>query len=537
MLFFGGNADARIPHSDLEGDGLVGQGRIGDSTRGASRRERGRQTRLDGNIALRGELDGVVDEVDHDLSDANGIAEDPGGHGGVDRVGQIDMLSRRLHGEQVQRLLDADGEVQGLLLQVHLARLDLRKIEDVVDDGQQRIAADADGVHAVALFAGEGSFQQQARHPDDPVHRRADLVAHRGEELRLGARGSVGFLLGPAQVILSFHPSGDVHQEGDEVLDGPGGVAHGLEVEMKVETPAAPRMADEVRVERGGPLQRAPQAGDRGRIGVGADQQLREGLVGHLGQIEPEQADKTIVDPLETTSGIGDGNKVIGAAGNQRELTRRRLAGLERLFGSAAFLVLGHQAGVGLLGCSAAHQGCAGEMGDGPEQPGQPDPEGGDQLWEESAAALQGDGRRSEADPDALIEEIEGRLLAQILPNGTGGKLLEDPMIVDIDCDCVEVGEMQAILHGLDQPGIRKLPEEHLLVGADRPGQKHAGQKTLAAKRQRSETGECRPAGFPHLLDELPAQRVLIVIVLEQVFVALLGKNPAGVPGRINPGE
>ena len=37
----------------------------------------------------------------------------------------------------------------------------------------------------VALLGVERRLQQQAAHPDDRVHRRADLVAHRGEERAL----------------------------------------------------------------------------------------------------------------------------------------------------------------------------------------------------------------------------------------------------------------------------------------------------------------------------------------------------------------
>ena len=131
---------------------------------------------------------------------------------------------------------------------------------------------------------------------------------------------------------------------------------------------------------------------------------------------------------------------------------------MKRLLGPAAFLVLRHQPRVGLFGGAPAHQGGPGKMGDGAEQHGQSESEGGDELREEPAAALQGDGRRGKADTNALIEKIEGRLLAEILPHGAGRKLLEHPVIVDLDRDSVKGGEMQAVLHGLQQPGVRKLP-------------------------------------------------------------------------------
>ena len=43
-------------------------------------------------------------------------------------------------------------------------------------------------VGVLALLGRERRVEQQAGHADDAVHRRADLVAHRREELALGLR-------------------------------------------------------------------------------------------------------------------------------------------------------------------------------------------------------------------------------------------------------------------------------------------------------------------------------------------------------------
>ncbi len=70
-------------------------------------------------------------------------------------------------------------------LHVHAPGLDLREVEDVVDDRQQRLAAVADRRRHVALVVGQQRVEQHAAHADHPVHRRADLVAHRREERTL----------------------------------------------------------------------------------------------------------------------------------------------------------------------------------------------------------------------------------------------------------------------------------------------------------------------------------------------------------------
>ena len=93
---------------------------------------------------------------------------------------------------QVERRLHAIAQVEGLRLDVHAPGFDLREVEDVVDDGQQRVAAVADGGRVVALLVVERRVEQQPAHADDRVHRRADLVAHGRQEGALGFVGGLG---------------------------------------------------------------------------------------------------------------------------------------------------------------------------------------------------------------------------------------------------------------------------------------------------------------------------------------------------------
>ena len=82
--------------------------------------------------------------------------------------------------------------MHGLILELELARLDLREVEDVVDDGEERIGCGADGLDEVRRLRVELLVEQQAGHTDDRVHRRTNLVAHAGQELALGATGRFG---------------------------------------------------------------------------------------------------------------------------------------------------------------------------------------------------------------------------------------------------------------------------------------------------------------------------------------------------------
>jgi len=130
-------------------------------------------------------------EVEHDLAEAARIARDGAWQLVVERVGQLDAFRRCGRRQHVEGALDARPQREGLRLQLDLARLDLREVEDVVDDREERLGGGVDGLREVALLVAERRFHEQAAHADDRVHGRPDLVAHGGQE---GALGLVGLL-------------------------------------------------------------------------------------------------------------------------------------------------------------------------------------------------------------------------------------------------------------------------------------------------------------------------------------------------------
>ena len=152
------------------------------------------------DLALLGELDRVREQVEEHLPQTGLVADDPGGCVVVDQTAELDLLLPCARRDDVERSLDAIAQVERLALELELAGLDLRVVEDVVDDVQQRVAARVDDLGELALLAGELGAEQQVGHADHGVHRRPDLVAHRREEgaLRLG-RG-LGLLAGALEL-------------------------------------------------------------------------------------------------------------------------------------------------------------------------------------------------------------------------------------------------------------------------------------------------------------------------------------------------
>jgi len=87
---------------------------------------------------------------------------------------------------------------------------------------QQRFAGRANRVHKVALLAVQPRIEQQAGHADDGVERRADFVAHVGEELALGLGGGERLVLGFQDFRLPLFAlgnilDGSVHAQRDPV--------------------------------------------------------------------------------------------------------------------------------------------------------------------------------------------------------------------------------------------------------------------------------------------------------------------------------
>ena len=178
-----GDPNAGVAHQEMK---LPGFRLLAGSFR------RGKDFHLDDDFTRGGELDSVADQVDEHLPQPGHIAAHLRRNAIVHLVGEVQLLLRRLRRQQVKRVFNARAQVKRLVLQFELAGLDLREVEDVVDDGEQGFAAGIDRLHVAVLLVGQRGFQQQAGHGDDAVHRRADFVAHVGQEFRFGARGAFG---------------------------------------------------------------------------------------------------------------------------------------------------------------------------------------------------------------------------------------------------------------------------------------------------------------------------------------------------------
>jgi hypothetical protein len=132
-----------------------------------------------------------------------------------------------------------------------LLGLDLRQVEQLVHEAQQVAPARPDPGEPHALALREGAVQphvEQVRVAQHRVDRRAELVAHRREELRLGRVRRLGALLRRDQRLLRPLPRGEVARDLGEADQVPVVLVaerreHQLRVEEGAVLPLPPRLA------------------------------------------------------------------------------------------------------------------------------------------------------------------------------------------------------------------------------------------------------------------------------------------------------
>ena len=222
----GAEADAGVAHREGEADAAV-----------SGRRARHRQH----DLAALGELDRVGEQVEEDLAQPRQVGADRHRDIAFEHVRRVEVLLGCAHADEIERRLDAIAQVERMRLDVHPPGLDLREVEDVVDDREERVPAVPDRPGEVALLVRKRRVEQQPAHADDGVHRRADLVAHRRQERALGLVGGLG--CGAGELGLGERlrrapdrdradgaalPQHGRHEQRIVLAEAPGGLAQGL---------------------------------------------------------------------------------------------------------------------------------------------------------------------------------------------------------------------------------------------------------------------------------------------------------------------
>ena len=159
----------------------------------------------DGHMSTVGEFDGIPGKVDQDLTEAQRISQQRlAGQpvGNIDR--ECEPFVCRPLAEDVLQIADHLAQGEGDLLEGHMRRLDLRQIENIVDQPEQVMGCDIDLVQIILLVLIRGTTQGQGRHAHDMVHRGAQFVTHVCQKRTLREACGFGLFLGGRQFAGSF---------------------------------------------------------------------------------------------------------------------------------------------------------------------------------------------------------------------------------------------------------------------------------------------------------------------------------------------
>ena len=145
------------------------------------------------DLTALGEFDCVAQEVVQDLSQPQRIEQQQGAN-----PGRHDELDRQVLARGHPRM-QAAGAGDHLLhrsrdqVQFETVGFDPGKVQDVVNDPQQGATGFPRHCKRGALRGVEAAEPEQFEHPQHSAHRRADLVAHGGQEFGFRAVGGFGF--------------------------------------------------------------------------------------------------------------------------------------------------------------------------------------------------------------------------------------------------------------------------------------------------------------------------------------------------------
>jgi len=195
-----------------------------------------------GDAARRRELDRVVEQLDQHLAQAQCIAHQLPARWQVVKLKlDAELATPGLGTEFIDHGIDQRRRRERAQLEGQLALLQPREVEDVVDHAQEVAAGLLGMAHIVALLVGEHGRLEQLQHAGDAVQRRAQLVAHHGEEFTLGTAGAIGLRARIDQVlgVAGLHLARIVQRAGERIQV----VAEGTDLATGVDIDASAEVA------------------------------------------------------------------------------------------------------------------------------------------------------------------------------------------------------------------------------------------------------------------------------------------------------
>ena len=99
---------------------------------------------MDHHLAALGELDRIAQEIGEHLAQASGVSTHPGGKARIQDIGQLQPFTVGTFGQQFQHVLHHHAQIEVGVLEGQFVGFDFGKIQNIVDNRQQRLPRPAD---------------------------------------------------------------------------------------------------------------------------------------------------------------------------------------------------------------------------------------------------------------------------------------------------------------------------------------------------------------------------------------------------------
>jgi hypothetical protein len=126
-------------------------------------------------------LNGVAQKAQEYLPETGRIAKKERRDLSRNLAMKLQPLFHNLVANEINDGIDADHELERLVLQFDPVRLDLRKVEGAVDCREKLFAGVSDLLDVSSLRRVELGIEEKAREPDQVAHGWADVAAHQRE--------------------------------------------------------------------------------------------------------------------------------------------------------------------------------------------------------------------------------------------------------------------------------------------------------------------------------------------------------------------
>src|SRR6202035_2772339 len=126
---------------------------------------------FDNNLSAFGKLDRVIGEIDQDLAKSHGIPDQMIRHIWGNVGHEFEALLIGANTERLEQPANAIAQAEIDRLEYQFTSFDFRKIENVVNQTEQRVRGAFYHPKIFALIAAQSRFEREIGHADDAIHR------------------------------------------------------------------------------------------------------------------------------------------------------------------------------------------------------------------------------------------------------------------------------------------------------------------------------------------------------------------------------